>query len=283
MNRKNVAAQAKIVHCLCEGNSIRSTARLCGCAINTVVKLLTELGPACAAFQDENVRQLNSRIVQVDEIWSFIGCKEKNVQRAKLQTEGLGDVWTWTAIDADSKLLITFAVGERDADTAQGFMCDLADRLSKRIQLTSDGLGIYRDAVKLAFGKDVDYGMLVKEYGNDPIQEKRYSPAVVLSCKATPVIGDPIESEISTSYVERHNLTIRMGMRRFTRLTNAHSKKLENHVYALSIYFAYYNWCRPNLAHKRKGDKTQRTPAMASGLTNHIWTVEEMIEAVNSK
>jgi IS1 family transposase len=279
VNRKNIAAQAQIVRCLCEGNGIRPTARLCGCAINTVVKIVTELGQLCTDYQDNKVRNLSSRVVQVDEIWAFIGSKENHTKPEK-KAEGWGDVWNWTAIDADSKLMITWHVGQRSPQDAQDFMFDLADRLKNRIQLTSDGLGSYRDAVKLAFGKDVDYGMLIKEYGNDPIQEKRYSPAVVLSATPKAIIGDPIESQISTSYVERANLTIRMQNRRFTRLTNGHSKKLENHVAHLGLYFMFYNFCRTNMALTEGPYKIKRTPAMAAGLTDHIWSVEEMIQTV---
>ncbi len=282
MNRKNVSAQAQIVRCLCEGNSIRTTSRLCGCAINTVVKLLTDLGPACAEYMNDHLRDLNSLVVQVDEIWSFIGCKQRKVSTSTIDTDHLGDIWTWTAIDADSKLIITYNVGPRDEDTCRDFMYDLADRLKNHIQLTSDGLGMYKTAVRLAFGKNVDYGMLVKTYGADPQNEVRYSPAVCMSARPTAIIGDPLESQISTSYVERHNLTIRMGMRRFTRLTNGHSKKLANHIAALSLYFMFYNFCRSHET-LSKGAGFKTTPAMASGLADHVWTVEEMIHAVTSK
>lgn len=277
MNRLDTASRAQIVRCLCEGNSIRSTSRICNCAVNTVVKLLLELGPACAAYQDEHIRKLNSMVVQVDEIWSFVGCKQKKAGRSTIKTDHLGDIWTWTAIDADSKLMITWFVGNRGEDSAQGFMFDLADRLSKRIQLSSDGLGVYKNAVRLAFGDDVDYGQLIKVYSEELHQEKRYSPAVCLSAHSKAVIGDPMESQISTSYVERSNLTMRMGMRRYTRLTNGHSKKLENHVAALSLYFMFYNYCRKHLSIKT-------TPAVSAGIADHVWTIEEMIETVlNSK
>lgn len=276
MNRLNTASRARIIRCLCEGNSIRATARLNDCAVNTVVKLLLEVGPACAQYQAENLRSLNSLVVQVDEIWSFVGCKNKRAKTARLQTDHLGDIWTWTALDADSKLIITWYVGDRAEDSARAFMCDLADRLNNRIQLSSDGHNSYKYAVKLAFGKDVDYGQLVKVYGEEPHAEKRYSPAVCLSAKTVPVFGDPIESQISTSYIERFNLTMRMGMRRYTRLTNGHSKKLANHVAALGLYFMFYNFCRVNSAVKT-------SPAVAAGVTDHVWTIEEMIQAVISK
>lgn len=286
MNRKNVAAQAKIVQCLCEGNSIRATARLCGCAINTVVKLLTELGPACAAWHDENVRNLNSMVVQVDEIWGFVGCKDRHATPEK-KADGQGDCWTWTALDSDSKLMITWNVGLRDDSTCRDFIDDLADRLNNRIQLSSDGLGIYRNAVKIAFGPNVDYGQVVKNYGEDLTSQHRYSPAVCLSVKTTAVTGDPLDSLISTSHVERQNLNIRMGCRRMTRLTNAFSKKFANHAYALNLYFTFYNLVRPHktLTQKSaaKGNKVNTTPAMAAGLTDHAWTVEEMILSVTGQ
>lgn len=274
MNRLNTAKRAQIVRCLCEGNSIRATARLTDCAINTVVKLLLEIGPACSAYQDDKLRKLNSMVVGVDEIWSFVGCKHKRATPAK-QAEGMGDVWTWTALDADSKLLITWQIGGRGEAYAQDFMYDLADRLTKRIQLSSDGHGVYKNAVKLAFGKDVDYGQVIKVFGVDAEGEKRYSPAKCTACKTKAIIGDPLESQISTSYVERHNLSIRMGCRRYTRLTNAFSKKLENHVAAFSLYAMHYNFCR-------KHQSLKQSPAMAAGIADHVWTVEEMLEAVTS-
>lgn len=281
MNRKSIDQQAGIFHSLCEGNSIRATARQRNCAINTVVKLLVELGPACSAFLDDRVRNLNSLVVQVDEIWSFVGCKQKNVKTSTIDTDHLGDIWTWTAIDADSKLIITWNVGPRDPGTCRDFIDDLADRCSKRIQLSSDGFGTYRDAVRIAFGKNVDYGQVIKSYGVDPTQhEVRYSPSVCTGCKTVPVVGDPIESQISTSYVERHNLTMRMGMRRFTRLTNGHSKKLANHVAAQGIFFAFYNFCRSHET-LTKGAGFKTTPAMAAGLTDHVWSVEELIAEVS--
>lgn len=282
VNRLDDARRAQIVRCLCEGNSIRSTSRLCGCAINTVVKLLMDVGPACLEWHAKNVVGLSSRVVQVDEIWAFIGSKAKNTSDEK-KAEGQGDVWTWTALDSDSKLMISWNVGDRSPAVCRDFMHDLASRLTRRIQLTSDGYGTYPDAVKLAFGKDVDYGMLVKHYGQDPEGEKRYSPAVCTGISRRPMIGEPMESEISTSYVERQNLNIRMGCRRYTRLTNAFSKKLENHEAAISLYFMFYNYCRPHQTLTNKlpsGKKVPTTPAMVSGLTDHQWTIEEMIAAV---
>ena len=279
VNRLDDARRARIVRCLCEGNSIRATARLEGCAINTVVKLLMDVGPACQDWHSANVVGLSSRVVQVDEIWAFVGSKAKNTSDEKRE-EGHGDVWTWTALDSDSKLMISWNVGGRDPETCRDFMQDLAARLKRRIQLTSDGYGTYPEAVKLAFGKDVDYGMLVKHYGPDVEGEKRYSPPVCTGASKRPMIGDPMESEISTSHVERQNLNIRMGCRRYTRLTNAFSKKLANHEAAISLYFVFYNYCRPHQTLTGKmpsGRRVPTTPAMAAGLTDHAWTIEEMV------
>jgi len=286
MNRLNDAHRARIVRSLCEGNSIRGTARLCDCAINTVMKLLLEVGPACSSYQDEHVRGLTSTQVQCDEIWSFVGCKDKRATREK-KGEGQGDAWTWVALDAESKLMITWHVGLRSEGDCRDFMDDLADRLVNRIQLSTDGLKTYRNAVKLAFGPNVDYGQVVKVYGDDVDSEKRYTPAVCTSCHTQVVAGDPIDSLISTSYVERQNLNIRMGCRRYTRLTNAFSKKFFNHVAAFSLYAMFYNYCGPHQTlTKQSGEngrnKIPTTPAMAAGLTDHAWTVEELLEAVSS-
>jgi len=283
MNRLDSKKRAQIVRCLCEGNSIRATSRLCDCAINTVIKLLLEVGPACANWHSENVINLNSLVVQVDEIWAFVGCKERQVTPGK-KAEGQGDCWTWTAIDSDSKLMITWNVGPRDPETCRDFIDDLAYRMTKRIQLSSDGFGTYNDAVKIAFGKDVDYGQVIKTYGEDPIQEKRYSPLVCTSVTTKAITGDPMDSLISTSHVERQNLNIRMGCRRYTRLTNAFSKKLENHQAAISLYFMFYNFCRPHQTLTNalpKGRRVPTTPAMASGLTDHAWTIDEMLVRVS--
>ena len=282
MNRLDDAKRAKIVRCLCEGTSIRGTARICEVAINTVVKLLMDVGPACLSWHSENVVNLGSRVVQVDEIWAFVGSKAKNTSDEK-RAEGNGDCWTWTALDSDSKLMISWNVGQRDPETCRDFIEDLAARLQNRIQLTSDGLGMYKEAVKLAFGKDVDYGMLVKSYGQPIEGTVRYSPAVCTGATARPVIGEPVESQISTSHVERQNLNIRMGCRRYTRLTNAFSKKLENHEAAISLYFMFYNYCRPHQTLTGKmpsGKRVPTTPAMASGLTDHAWSIEELIDMV---
>lgn len=273
MNQLNDAKRASVVRCLVEGNSIRATVRMTGVAKNTVQKLLLDLGKACSAYQFETLRNLElTRVVQADEIWSFVGCKQANKEKGKV---GDGDCWTWVALDADSKLVITWFVGDRSPSSAFDFMIDLADRLPKRVQLTTDGYGAYRKAVDHAFGNDVDYAMLVKTYGADPQEEKRYSPAVCTGCNQTPIKGDPIESEISTSYVERQNLTMRMSMRRFTRLTNGFSKKMENHEAAIALHFMYYNFCR-------KHQTTKTTPAVAAGVCQEPWTIEDLVSLISN-
>ena len=269
MRQLNSARRAQIVRCLVEGNSIRATVRMTGAAKNTVLKLLGDLGRACSDYQHEHLRNLNSRVVQVDEIWSFVGVKQKRATADQL-ADGMGDAWTWTALDADSKLIITWHVGLRTEGDCRDFIDDLADRCAKRIQLSSDGFGTYKHAVRVAFGPNVDYGQIVKTYGEDASAEKRYSPAVCLSVRATPIIGDPMESQISTSYVERQNLTMRMQMRRFTRLTNAFSKKLENHAHAIALHFMHYNFCRTHQTLKT-------TPAVAAGVADHVWSIDELI------
>jgi IS1 family transposase len=244
-----------------------------GTAKNTVVKLLHEVGAACSAYQDKALRDLKSKRVQCDEIWSFCYAKGKNLPANKRGQFGFGDVWTWTALDADSKLIISWMVGGRDAGTARGFMDDLAGRLSERIQLTTDGHRVYINAVEDAFGSEIDYAMLVKLYGGDPGADSKYSPAQVISCEQVVITGRPKRESISTSFVERQNLTMRMSMRRFTRLTNAFSKKVENHIAAVALYFMYYNFCRVH--------QTLRvTPAMEAGVSDHIWNVEEIVALI---
>lgn len=241
-----------------------------GASKNTIAKLLVELGTACAAYQDEHLRDLKAENVQCDEIWSFVGMKEKNIPKDKLGEFGYGDVWTWTAMDADSKLMICWHLGMRDAESGSLFMQDVASRLSNRVQLTTDGHKVYLRAVLDAFGTDIDYAMLVKVYGNDYSAEHRYSPAVCTDCKKTPKIGNPDIEKVSTSYVERANLTMRMGMRRFTRLTNGFSKKLENHAAAIALHFMYYNFAR-------KHQTLKTSPAVAAGVADHVWTIEEIV------
>ena len=277
MNKLPIATRAQILSMLCEGSSIRSISRMCDVSINTVSKLLEEAGEICAAFHDEQVRGVNAKRVQVDEIWSFTAAKQKNVAAMKKPIYGAGDTWTWTALEADTKLIVSYSVGGRDSDCAKRFMDDVADRLANRVQLTSDGHKAYLDAVERAFGADVDYAHLVKLYGPSSDSSKgRYSPAECNGIKKTPIEGKPDPKHVSTSFVERQNLTMRMGMRRFTRLTNAFSKKLENHVHALALYFVHYNWMRIH--------KTLRvTPAMAAGLSDKLMGWEDIIAVIDIK
>ena len=268
MNRLSNADRTRIVSCLVEGNSIRATCRMTGSAKGTVLKLLADLGTACAAYHDEHVRYVQAKCVQCDEIWSFVGAKMKNVTEDKAAVEW-GDVWTWTAIDADSKLIVSYLVGQRGASWAKEFMEDVASRVASRIQITTDGHRAYAEAVEGAFGMDCDYAMLIKLYGNDSY-DRRYSTGDCIGTQTAVLCGNPDPNHISTSFVERQNLTMRMSMRRFTRLTNAFSKKLENHAHMLAIYFLYYNFCRVH--------QTLRvTPAMESGLASHVWKIEEMV------
>ncbi len=278
MNKLNLEKQAQIVKVLCEGNSIRSTARITDTAINTVVKLLREVGAACLAYQDETMNDLRLNRIQVDEIWSFVYAKEKNIPASKRGELGVGDVWTFTAIDPDTKLVPCWLVGQRDAGHAFEFIDGLRQRLANRVQITTDGHKMYLEAIEGAFGSEVDYAMLVKVYGAELEREVRYSPAQCIGAEKHPIQGNPDPAYISTSYVERQNLTMRMSMRRFTRLTNAFSKKLENHEYALALYFMHYNFARP---HKSLANPYPRTPAMAAGLMTHIWTVEEIVKLIN--
>lgn len=268
MNKLSIDEKTRIIGALVEGNSIRATCRMTGHSKGAVLKLLVEVGKACLKFQDEKLRNIRSRRVQCDEIWSFVYAKQKNVPLPLKGHFGIGDVWTWTALDADSKLMISWAIGPRDGDTAYEFMRDLADRLANRVQLTTDGHRVYLDAVEGAFGSQIDYAMLVKIYG--AVQEEtRYSPAECIGCKTERIMGDPDRKHISTSFVERQNLTMRMNMRRFTRLTNAFSKKLENHVAAISLHYMYYNFVRIH--------QTLRvTPAMEARLMESPMEIREI-------
>ena len=275
MNKLPTAKRAQILNLLCEGNSLRSTSRLTGCSINTVTKLLVEAGTACSAYQDATVRNLTCKRLQLDEIWSFCYSKQRNVPEDKRGQLGYGDVWTWTALCADSKLMVSWLVGARDADYAQAFVEDVAQRLANRVQLTTDGHNSYLYAVDSAFGGNVDYSVLVKLYGQAPEGQRRYSPPVCIGTKRTRVIGNPDPKHVSTSYVERSNLTIRMMNRRFTRLTNAFSKKLENHEHAFSLFAMNYNFARTH--------KTLRvTPAMEAGIEDHVWSMEQIVEMIDS-
>jgi IS1 family transposase len=269
MNRLSTAQRAQVVRTLVEGNGLRATARITGVARMTVEKLLRELGPACVKMQSELMRDLPCKRIQCDEIWSFIGAKEKNASAEK-KAQGWGDCWTWVAICADTKLVPSWRIGPRDASTAYELMQDLAGRLSHRVQLTTDGFKAYLSAVEDAFGADIDYAMLVKIYGASGENETRYSPARCLGGIPTPVTGDPDPKHVSTSYVERQNLTMRMSMRRFTRLTNGFSKKIEMHANAVALHYAYYNFAKIH--------QTLRvTPAMEAGVADHVWSIDEIV------
>ena len=273
MNRLSPEKRTQVVAALVEGTSINATVRITGVSKNTVLRLLTDLGLVCSIHQDFAMRDLTCQRVQCDEIWSFVGAKQKNVTLDK-RDEGWGDTWTWVAIDADTKLVPSYRVGPRDVREATAFMTDLAERLRYRVQLTTDGHKAYLLAVKGAFGGKVDYAQLIKVYGNDssPKQpERRYSPGVCIDAVPNRVTGDPDPDHVSTSYVERQNLTMRMSMRRYTRLTNAFSKKVENHVAAVSLHFMHYNFCRVHQTLKT-------TPAVASGVADHVWKLHEIID-----
>jgi IS1 family transposase len=273
MNKLTLEDRARILHLLCEGMSIRAITRLTGASKNTVAKLLVDAGKACAAYHDANVRDVKASRVQVDEIWSFTYAKQKNVATAKAAPEEAGDTWTWTALDADSKLIVSYLVGGRDAEYAMWFMDDLRDRLANRVQLTSDGHRAYLEAVEGAFGADVDYAQLVKLYGATATAPGRYSPAACIGARKRTVEGKPDADHVSTSYVERQNLTIRMHMRRFTRLTNAFSKKVENHAHAVALHMMYYNFVRIH--------KTLRvSPAMAAGVSDRLWEIADIAKLV---
>jgi len=277
MNQLDRPRRTQILHMLCEGSSMRATARVCGVSKNTVAKLLADAGRVCAAYHDEHVRGLRCHRVQVDEIWSFVYAKRKNVEKAKAAPDGAGDVWTWTAIDADTKLVLSWLVGGRDAEYADAFIQDIHDRLTHRCQLTSDGHKAYLEAVEKAFGPKVDYAQLVKVYGEVPEEHKgKYSPSEFVTAKKVTVMGDPDPEFISTSYVERQNLTMRMHMRRFTRLTNGFSKKVENHAHAIALHFMYYNFVR---IHK----SLRVTPAMEAGVTDRLWDVADIVKLLETE
>ncbi|WP_296581308.1 IS1 family transposase [Xanthobacter sp.] len=270
MNKLPLAKRVQIISMLCEGSSMRSISRVADVSINTVSKLLVDAGKACATFHDEHVRGVKARRVQVDEIWSFTYAKQKNVATAKAAPEEAGDTWTWTAIDAESKLIVSWLVGGRDSEYAMAFMDDLAGRLANRVQLTSDGHKAYLEAVEGAFGGDVDYAMLVKMYGAAPESARgRYSPAECIGARKERIEGSPDPKHVSTSYAERQNLTMRMQMRRFTRLTNGFSKKFENHMHMVAIYTVWYNFVKLHRAHKV-------TPAMAAGVSDRLMSMEDM-------
>lgn len=271
MNKLSIQKRAQIIGLLVEGNSMRSVTRLVGCSINTVTKLLVDAGTACAIYQNEVMRALPCKRIQCDEIWAFCGMKERNVPKEHEGELGYGDVYTWTAICADTKLVPSFLIGRRDAEYAYTFMHDLAGRLKNRVQLTTDGHHAYLNAVASNFGSEIDYAMLVKVYGATVGKEdqRRYSPPECTGAEKRRINGNPDIKHVSTSFVERQNLTMRMGMRRFTRLTNAFSKKIDNLEYAVALHFMYYNFGRIH--------KTLRvTPAMEAGISDHVWSLEEI-------
>lgn len=275
MNKLPVEKRVQILSMLCEGSSMRSISRVCDVSINTVSKLLVDAGWAAAHFHDERVRGVHSKSIQCDEIWSFAYAKSRNVRKAKSAPYGAGDVWTWTGIDADTKLIVTWLVGDRTHGAAVEFMTDLRKRLANRVQLTTDGHRAYLSAIAEIDFK-AEYAMLIKLYGPDKSGPGRYSPPVCIGTKRELILGDPDPALVNTSYAERQNLTMRMSMRRFTRLTNAFSKKFENHCHALSLYFYWYNWVRTHKAHRL-------TPAMAAGLTDKLWEMTDLIAMIDAR
>ena len=281
MNRLDIATRRQIVAALVEGNSIRATCRMTGAAKGTVLKLLADLGEACDEYQDRAIRGLRVDLLQCDEIWSFCYAKDRSLPYTKAAPEGAGSVWTWTAIDPDTKLLLTWYVGDRDIKSATRFMFDVASRIEGPVQLTTDGLKAYQWAIACSFDNGmVDYGRLIKLYegvADGKSSGGRYSPPVCTGIKRETVMGNPDEALISTSHVERMNLTVRMSNRRFTRLTNGHSKKLQNHSYALALHFMHYNFARKHMSLKGK------TPAMVAGIADHVWSIEEIIALLPEK
>ena len=277
MNRLSTARRAKILQLLVEGSSLRSISRVERVSINTVTKLLVDAGRACAEFHDASVRNVPSRRIQVDEAWAFTYAKGKNVALAKAAPEGAGDTWTWIALDANTKLVVSWLVGPRDGESAHTFMYDLAARLRSRVQLSADGLGVYVNAVEDAFGADVDFGQLVKVYATPgESEQRRYSPPTCTAAHRVPVSGEPDQAFISTSFIERQNLNLRMGVRRFTRLTNAFSKKLENHVWHLALYFVWFNFCRRHTT-------LRTTPAQATGLADDWRDTEWIVGLIDAR
>ena len=276
MTKLSTAKRVQVINALVEGVSVRATCRLTGVAKGTVLRLLADLGAVCREYHDTHVRNVKAKRIQCDEVWAFVGAKDKNIPAARRGEPGLGSVWTWTAIDADSKVIIGHHVGTRDAGCAYEFMTDVAGRLAGRVQLTTDGHRAYLEAVDMAFGGAVDYAMLIKLYGAEPAGEARYSPPKCTGTRRDAISGDPDPDHVSTSYVERQNLTMRMSMRRFTRLTNGFSKKVENLEHSLDVYFLYYNFVRIH--------QTLRvTPAMQAGLTDHLWSMEDLVGLLEAR
>jgi IS1 family transposase len=281
MNKLSTAQRAQILSLLCEGSSMRAITRVTGVALNTVTKLLVDAGKACDAYHDEHVRGVKATRIQCDEVWAFCYSKQKNVADAKAAPEGAGDVWTWTALEASSKLLVSYMVGNRDGEYAAALMDDLRGRLANKVQLTTDGHKAYLQAVEDAFGSDIDYAMLVKLYGAGPATTadaagRRYSPAECIGIRKETITGKPDPKHISTSYVERSNLSIRMHMRRFTRLTNAHSKKLENHTWAVALHVMFYNFVRLH-------STLRMSPAMAAGITDRLWEMSDIVALIDAR
>jgi IS1 family transposase len=282
MNQLSLERRAAIVRCLVDGNSIRATCRITGSSKNTVLKLLVDLGEMCALYQHHKLRKIAAKRVQCDEIWAFCGKKERNIPKGERIVDGQrqGDVWTWTAMDADSKLMICWRVGTRRGRAARVFIADLHSRLANRVQLTTDGHNAYMRAVDDVFGWNVDFAQLIKFYSRAP--SNRYSPPICTGIEKILRWGDPDPDHVSTSFVERSNLTMRMNMRRFTRLTNAFSKKMENHAHAVALHFMHYNFCRPHeTLTKGHPNRYPTTPAMAAGIGDHVWTVEEICALLN--
>lgn len=273
MNKLSIQKQAAIIHQLCEGSSINSTVRITGASKNTILSLLQKVGRACQVFHDQQVRNVKCKYIQADETWSFVYSKQKNVPEHKKGEAG--DVWTWTAIDADTKLIVSYLVGSRDSEAARLFVEDIAQRLANKVQITTDGHKPYINAIENQFDLgDVDYAQLIKIYDNDDKGEKRYSPAKFREAKKERIMGQPREGKVSTSYVERQNLSQRMHMRRFTRLTNGFSKKMENHCYAVALHTIYQNFCKVH-------GTIKTTPAIKAGITNELMTVEDIVNLVN--
>ncbi len=276
MNKLSVAKRAHILSLLCEGSSMRAITRVTGVSLNTVTKLLIDAGKACDAYHDEHVRGVKAIRIQCDEVWAFCYSKQQNVATAKAAPEGAGDVWTWTALEASSKLLVSYMVGGRDSEYALALMDDLRGRLANRVRLTTDGHRAYLNAVEEAFGDDIDYAQLVKLYGEAPHPPGRYSPAECIGSRKETITGKPDKAHVSTSYVERSNLSIRMHMRRFTRLTNAHSKKFENHGWAVALHVMFYNFVRIH--------STLRTsPAMAAGVSDRLWEMSDIVALIDAR
>lgn len=276
MNKLSPAKRATILQMLCEGSSMRAITRVTGVSLNTVTKLLIDAGKACEAYHDEHVRGVKATRIQCDEIWAFCYSKRRNVAAAKAAPEGAGDVWTWTALEASHKMIVSYMVGGRDGEYALALMDDLRSRLANRVQLTTDGHRAYLNAVEEAFGDDIDYAQLVKLYGEAPHPPGRYSPAECVGARKETITGKPDKAHVSTSYVERSNLSIRMHMRRFTRLTNAHSKKFENHTFAVALHVMFYNFVRMH-------STLRMSPAMAAGVSARLWEMSDIVALIDAR